>query len=116
MEKIVHTKDIRYSIKFLWKEGEVYGVDYQVVEIESHVEGDNGPEEVIYYNEERSFDDAYKADPICNGYIKWDGCMEIHDMNVHLCYWGTQLQCMIDTIYEQAEQIMGIKYERKWRY
>ena len=114
MEKIVHTKDLRYCIRFYCEEG-TPSVNYQVVQIYSFEGELEAPENIMYHNaEDDTFEKAYKSEPICNGFIKWDGCMEIHDMNIHVCYWGNQIQTIVDTIYEQGQLIMGVEYEYIW--
>lgn len=45
-------------------------------------------------------------DPLCHGYIKWDGCMEIHDFGGHFCGWSRVMEYLMRDIYLQAATIM----------
>ena len=109
IEKIIHTKSVRYTIKFTWKEGQSL-VNFKVVKIESYEGEEDAPDNVMWYNsEDDTFDKAYETSPTCEGFIKWDGCMEINQMNIHICYWGNQIQEIVDTIYEQGEKIMNVR-------
>lgn len=45
------------------------------------------------------------------GFIKWNGCMEIHDLNYHFCYKTDIMQRVTDLIYESTKEIMGDRCE-----
>lgn len=45
-------------------------------------------------------------DQWCNGHIKWDGCMEIHDLDAHFCGWSRKLEYLMRDIYLQGATIM----------
>ena len=49
-------------------------------------------------------------EPFFSGFIKWDGCMEIHDLNYHFCHKDDVLQRIVDTIYVVGEKIMNVKF------
>jgi len=40
------------------------------------------------------------------GFIKFDGCMEIHDLNYHFCFRDDILQRVVNLIYDTAKEIM----------
>jgi len=50
--------------------------------------------------------DYTKAEIICNGHIKWDGCMELHNLNYHFCGYSDILQRITKLIYIKANELM----------
>lgn len=122
MECIVHDKDFEFSLRFFWdevivEEGDTPSwLDFQCVNTIAEWTPD-GKVQFCCYDDGRgiaskavSFDQAFVEDPVCNGFIKWDGCMEIHSFNMHFCGRSDIMQRLMDTIYNTAEEIIGKKF------
>jgi len=58
------------------------------------------------------------GEKICEGFIKWDGCMEIQNLlNIHMCSHSDILQKIVDAIYLNASEIMIDTYDPDlWGY
>jgi hypothetical protein len=109
MEKIVNDKEMQFALKFKWIGENPYWIDIEGVEIGSYVECEEDTPEYEMgsgSNENKTFEEAYKANKLLDGYIKCDGCMEIHEFSHHWCYHNTFAQRIVDMIYEQASIIM----------
>jgi len=118
MEKLVIDKEVRFALKFKWETDDPWPhwVNIEGVEIVSHREGKDGtPYDIEYEGDNQltySFEESYSEDNrLLSGFIKWDGCMEIHDFNHHWCNHDTFAQRIVDMIYEQAKEIMGDRFE-----
>jgi hypothetical protein len=72
----------RFSIKFKWECSE------NITSIK--FEGFEKPDEDLFFT----------------GFIKFDGCMEIHDLNYHFCFRDDILQRVVNLIYDTAKEIM----------
>lgn len=115
MEKIVFDKELQFALKFIWKEEVPYVLEFQGVEVvPNYVE-----DKPVFYcfddgngmaSSATNFEAAYEAYKLLEGFIKWDGCMEIHDFNHHWCYKDNFAQRIVDLIYEQAKEIMKEKW------
>lgn len=121
MEKIVLDKGGDFGIKFSWKEDDPYWVDFKGVETVSDYIDNNNPNFLNYnlgggieneqHDIEKDFEMAFKENSLMQGFIKWDGCMEIHNFNHHFCSQDTFMQRIIDCIYNNAREIMKDKYQ-----
>src|SRR4051812_13581916 len=89
----------KYAIQF---DGEDHWINFRIVEVISDskdvfINYDNGrgyePESNI------TFEESYENNKLCHGHIKWDGCMELHDLNYHFCGYSIILQDIIRDIY-----------------
>lgn len=122
MYLIIHDKDFEFSLRFFWdeilvEEGDTpHWLDFQVVnsvaewtpEGQVHFCCYNGGKDDA--NKNLTFDEAYILDPVCNGFIKWDGCMEIHSFNMHFCGHSNIMQRLMDAIYDTAEKVIGNRF------
>lgn len=110
MEKLVINYEEFFAIKFWWTkdyedvDGYPAAVNFKVVEISSY---DEETKEIDYTDYTKDFEEAFKVDPMCNGFIKWDGCMEIHNFTHHFCGYNTMMQELMKTIYLKSKKIMG---------
>lgn len=110
MEKIVFDSEFDFAVKFKYEENPTW-VNYEVVNVVAEYR-DGVPLFFTYDTGEgaasgcNDFDEAFKKDPMAFGFIKWDGCMEIHDLNIHLCSCDNTLQRLVDLIYKEASIIM----------
>jgi hypothetical protein len=117
-EKIVYDGEMQFALKFLWEEDgdSPFWVNIQGLEIVSYREDAPGDPYDIEYDGDNgttySFEESYKRDiKLLSGFVKWDGCMEIHDFNHHWCYHNTFAQRIVDMIYHQAKIIIGDRFE-----
>lgn len=112
-QKIVNDKEMQFALKFKWEEPEPLWMNFEGVEIDSYVDG---VEDLPEYdmgsgsNENKTFEEAYEANKLLHGHIKWDGCMEIHEFNHHWCYHTNFAQRIVDMIYEQGKEMMGDQF------
>lgn len=113
MEKIIHDKQFEFAIKFKWDKGDTHWLNWEAVE--TITEYKNG-EEIGFCTYDlgmgassncQDFKEAFTQNPLCQGYIKWDGCMELHELNYHFCGYTNFLQRLVKTIYEGAKEILG---------
>lgn len=114
--RLVFDKKGEFAINFYWAGGEeVNWMSFSGAEVCSDYTDENNPEFI-------TFDTGYGADSDCfefkdvkeedlffTGFIKWDGCMEIHNLYHHFCYNNDILQRVIDLIYNSGEEIMTNK-------
>jgi len=114
MDKIVFDKEFDFAIKFKWKEEEPIWVDFEGVEVVATYE--DGKPVFNNYNKGNSadssdvtFEEAYEADKLFSGFIKWDGCMEIYDFTHHWCGHDNFAQRIVDMIYTEAHDIMSAR-------
>lgn len=110
MNKLVHHNyDSYVTLVFEWdyKEGEpVTALNFKAYQISS-VEFDG----YVYYG--HLYDGHTRldtADHFVSGFIKWDGCMEWHNLNMHFCGWGRMLEYLMRDIYQQANTIINSHY------
>jgi len=117
MEKIVFDEKMEFAIKFtpFKKEDnfeDIHWLNFRAVECVANYKQDgsvnfgnfdtgNGVEDC------KDFDIAYSENPLMVGFIKWDGCMEIHNLNYHFCGYSDILQRMVKCIYENAKELIG---------
>ena len=122
MEKIVFDDNQEFAIKFFPFNREesfedVYWLNFEIVEIVTHYNYiDNSPMfggyDKGFGKECLDFDVAYKEHPLGNGFIKWDGCMEIHNLNYHFCGMSDILQRIVNKIYQEASKLIGKNFDR----
>lgn len=48
---------------------------------------------------------------LCTGFIKWDGCMEIHGFSHHFCGYDNFMQNLMKVIYQAAAMIPSFDKE-----
>lgn len=123
MEKLVIDKDVRFALKFKWEEDKgisqcyPHWVNFEGVKIESHWEDDDcSPFDIEFdmgsgSNKNKTFEQAFEQNKLLQGFVRWDGCMEIHEFNHHWCNRDTFAQRVVDMIYDQAKEIMGDRFE-----
>jgi len=118
MEKLIFDKKGGFAINFSWENNdEPHWVNFTAVEVVSNYSDENNPEFI-------TFDTGYGIDSDClefkdvpedsiffTGHIKWDGCMEIHNLNHHFCYRNDILQRVVDLIYDSGKEIMKVKQD-----
>jgi len=102
-----------FSIRFSWELSEsIYWVNFKAVE--SFFDD----KEFMSYNDSlnlpgtEDFDKAYEENKFFDGFIKWDGCMEIHGLNYHFCGYGDILQRAVKLIYHTAAEIMQDNFDQ----
>lgn len=86
-------------------------IDFKVVEViaEALVINNEKIEErfLSYRNKDDYSDfnckDINQTEVICTGHIKWDGCMELHDLNYHFCGYSDTIQRLVKMIYLEAK-------------
>ena len=110
-EKIVFAKNFQFAVKFEWEDDPTY-LNFKVVEAIAEFDLEAKKEAFSGYQNSSGqaiddFEEAYGSNPVCNGFIKWDGCMEIHDFTHHFCGYNTFAQDIIELIYRSAKHIMG---------
>lgn len=85
-----------------------YWLDFKVWE----VAGTESDGNLMYHSENDFTIDYHESDEqLCSGFIKWDGCMELHNLNIHLCGWEPILERLVRDIYLQAQEIMGDRFD-----
>jgi len=111
MEKIVFDYQMEFALKFKWEEENPYNLSFEGVEVLP----DYGTGKPVFFCYETgsgdsdinvSFEKAYELNKLLNGFIKWDGCMEIHDFSYHWCYHNNFAQRIVDLIYKEGKEIM----------
>ena len=111
--KIIFDEQFEYAIKFTkLHEEDTHWLNFQCVEVVGQYNGnvvEFGNYEIGYgIGDCTDFDIAYKENPLCEGFIKWDGCMEVHDFNKHFCGYSDFLQRLMKSIYIEASKIIEI--------
>lgn len=111
IKEIKFDEEVEFAIEFSKKnEEDNHWLDFKIVECVAYYE-DNKP---IFNNYDLGsglddcidFEEAYEKNPLCNGYIKWDGCMEIHNLTYHFCGYSNFLQRLTRNIYAGAKKIL----------
>ena len=115
--RIVFDKEFEFALKFKWEDGErISWLNFEAVEVVSNYENNK----LIFNNYEMgrgyedktySFEESYEKYPLCSGFIKWDGCMEIHGFNHHFCGYDTFAQRLVEAIYLSAKDIMKDNFD-----
>lgn len=107
MEKVFTNEELTHTIVFSWDESKLITetkfpvcLDFKCYEITGQKE-----EGIPLYG--THYEDTYDPqNSFCEGHIKWDGCMEIHDLNIHYCGWSRKLEYLMRDIYLWASCIM----------
>ena len=116
-EQIIFDKEFEFALKFKWEDSEYLSwLNFEVVEVYPNYIDDKpifGNYDYGYgdSDETGTFEGAYEKRPLCNGFIKWDGCMEIYEFNHHFCGYDTFAQRLIETIYLSAKDIMKDNFD-----
>ena len=111
MEKIIFDKKMEFAIMFtpFYENDSFEGgtwLNFKVLQITSYVEVES------LFKDKNEFLNVYEEDKICFGYIKWDGCMELHNLNYHFCGYDDILQRIVKCIYENAKELLGEKFDK----
>jgi hypothetical protein len=115
MEKLVFDKKEEFAIKFSWEDEEPTWLNFKAVEVVSDYTNTEKPEFITFdtgrgvNSDCTEIEDVEEDDLFFKGFIKWDGCMEIHELNHHFCYRSDILQRAVDLIYDSAKEIMKDK-------
>jgi len=120
--KLIFDKKGEFAINFSWENGDdAHWIDFSGVEVCSDYMDENNPEFITFdtgygiSSDCFEFKDVKEEDLFFTGFIKWDGCMEIHDLNYHFCHNNDILKRVTDLIYKSGKEIMINKadfYER----
>lgn len=115
---IVFDEQFQFAIRFFKAhEEDIHWLNFECVEcVATGQRMDNGEWKLDFHNFDlgrgvedcTDFNIAYKENPLCNGFIKWDGCMEIHDLSYHFCGYDDVLQRLVKLIYVEASKIIKI--------
>lgn len=118
MEKLVFDKKGEFAINFIWEDVESpTWISFSAAEVCSDYIDENNPRFMTFDTGSGiaskcfEFKDVPNEDIFFTGFIKWDGCMEINDLNYHFCYCSDILQRVTDLIYDSAKEILGDKRE-----
>lgn len=115
MKEIYFDEGFEFAVEFSkMHEEDTHWLNFKAVECVARCKT-NDCKEMEFNNYDRGngadectdFEEAYRENPLCNGYIKWDGCMEIHDLNYHFCGYDNVLQRLVRIIYIGAKKILG---------
>lgn len=127
--KIVFDKEGDYVIQFEWQHNEddfPHWVNFKIMRACSGPSADTNS--LVFYNydlgrgletEEHNIEDFDKYckedyddfNGLGRGFIKWDGCMELHDINYHFCYYDNILDRITKEVYRQGAEIMQDRFE-----
>src|SRR5690349_20170138 len=111
--KLIFDKKGEFAINFYWENSEeISSVNFEAAEVCSdYIDRDN-PKFITFDNGSGissncfEFKDVPKDSIFFTGFIKWDGCMEIHNLTYHFYYRNDILQRVVDLIYDSAKIIM----------
>lgn len=115
--KIIFDKEFEFAIKFIQKGEDAVALTFNCVECVACYDSLTSKPELSNYDLGRGVDDctdfdlAFETNPLCSGYIKWDGCMELHNFNHHFCGYNTFVQRLIALVYTSDKQILGDKMD-----
>lgn len=117
MEKLIFDRKGEFAINFSWEDvEEPYWVNFKAAEVVSDYSEDI-PKFITFdtgYGMDSNcfeFKDIEVEDLFFTGFIKWDGCMEIHNLHHHFCHKSDILQRVVDLIYEAGKDIMKVREE-----
>ena len=114
-QKLIFDIEGEFAINFQWKEEEPHWVNFSGVEVCSDYMDKENPKFITFdtgYGISSNcydFKEVKTDDLFFSGHIKWDGCMEIHELTHHFCYKNNILQRVTDLIYNSAKEIMKSK-------
>lgn len=117
MEKLIFDKKGEFAINLSWKDEEPHWVNFEAVEVCSDYTDKENPKFICFDtgygidSECLEFKDVDKEDLFFTGHIKWDGCMEIHNLTHHFCHRSDILQRVVDLIYDSGKEIMKSRQE-----
>lgn len=109
---IVFDEKLEFAIRFYKSNPEDdHWLNFEAVEVCAHYV-DNKPFFLNYdtgsgAGDCQDFDVALAENALCTGFIKWDGCMEIHNFTHHFCGFSDFFQRMIKMIYQQGAALIA---------
>lgn len=86
-------------------------MDFKVFEQTS--QGDDGPEYDIKGSPGMEWTpDLDKAEELCSGMLKWDGCINVDFQSLHFCdNPGEKFKAVFDQLYTLGAELMGDKID-----
>jgi len=105
MEKLFRiTPDDNFCI--VYTKWEDHFAEFEVHKINGYYEDRDDKKVYTYGNGDKEEPDENSL--TCTGYIKWDGCLELHNFNHHFCSYNNSMNNLVKAIYVESAKIIQI--------